>query len=153
MMQNCVFRIGWISKVDGGEIHQVDTYIGSNLLNPDSHCASVLCSPWGPCKYIIKGSKNISDVFTLYLVPNIAACFGIDVVQVLALPLLLAAYEGNMSRNLYTFLIILLAHASDLKMKWVEAGKSSIDNPIKKIGLVVQQLRDQQYIIPLYHIQ
>ncbi len=50
------------------------------------------------------------------------------------------AHEGDMSRNKYTFPMIPLAHASDLKSKWVKAGKSSIDNPIEKIGLAVQRL-------------
>ncbi len=61
-------------------------------------------------------------------------------------------YEGEISRNLYTFPIILSAHASDLKRKWVEAGKSSIDNPIEKIGLAVQKLGDQLCIVFLHHM-
>ncbi len=135
-----------------GKKQQVDTYIDINLLYPDACCASVLCGPQGPCKYIVKGGGNISEALVLRLVPNIAACFGIDLAQVLALSLLWVAYEGEMSRNLYTFPIIPPAHASDLKRKWVKAGKSSIDNPIEKIGLAVQQLGDQLCIVPLCHI-
>ncbi len=135
-----------------GKKQQVDTYIDINLPYPDARCASVLCGPQGPCKYIVKGGGNISEALVLRLVPNIAACFGIDVAQVLALPLLWAAHEGEMSRNSYTFPIILPAHASDLKRKWVEAGKSSTNNPIAKIGLAVQQLGDQLCIVPLRHM-
>ncbi len=76
----------------------------------------------------------------LCFVPNIVACFCIDVAQVLALPLLWAAFEGDMSRNFYTFPIILFAHVSDHKRKWVEDVKSSIDNQFEKIRLAVQQV-------------
>ena len=75
--------------------------------------------------------------------------FGSKIARVLALPLLWVAFQGNMTVNGYTFPIIPVELASLIKERWVAAGKAPAANPIEKISLIVQQLRDQLAIIPL----
>jgi len=132
-----------------GKKRQVDTYISTQLPYPDARVASVLCGPRQSCKYILKGGQRSIDSLIPTLVPNITASFGIDVAKVLVLPLLWAAYEGEMTCNDYTFPIIPPGHAAELKRRWVEAGNSADENPVEKVGLAVQQLGDQLVIVPL----
>ena len=132
-----------------GKRQQVDTYIETYLPYPDARVASVLCGPQGPCKYAVKGGDPISDELVKSLVPKIHASFGGEIATVLALPLLWAAFEGNVTVNGYTLPIIPVELASLIKERWIAAGKDPVDNPIEKISLVVQQLGDQLAIIPL----
>jgi hypothetical protein len=66
----------------------------------------VLTNPRGPCKHAVKGGYVISDIITESLVPNVHAAFGSETARVLALPLLWAAFEGDITVNVYTLPII-----------------------------------------------
>ncbi len=124
---------------------QVDIYIEITLPYPNARIASG--------KYAIKGSNAISDNITELLVPNIHAAFGSEIARVLALPLLWAAFEGDMTVNGYTLSIIPKELASAMKERWIAAGNSLACNPVEKISLAVQQLGDQLAIVPLIHPQ
>ncbi len=113
--------------------------------------ASVLCGPCGPCKYATKEGHVISDAFVESVIPNIHAIFGSDISQVLVLPLLWASYEGACTVNEFTFPLIPIAMAQEIKGKWISGGGSPSDNPIEKIGLAIQQLGDQLVVVPLVH--
>ncbi len=134
-----------------GQRKQVDTYIDVNLPYPDARVASVLCGPCGPCKYATKEGHVISDAFVESVIPNIHAIFGSDISQVLVLPLLWASYEGACTVNEFTFPLIPIAMAQEIKGKWISGGGSPSDNPIEKIGLAIQQLGDQLVVVPLVH--
>ncbi len=69
-----------------GQHKQVDTYIDINLPYFDAGVASVLCGPWGPCKYATKKGHVILGSFVESIVSNIHAIFGRNVAQVLAFP-------------------------------------------------------------------
>ena len=97
---------------------QGDTYIEMTLPYPDAHIASVLTGPQGPCKYAIKGSNAISDNITESLVPNIHAAFRGEIARVLVLPLLWAAFDGNMTVNGYT----LPSSPRSLQQQWRNTG-------------------------------
>ena len=153
LMQLVLVCKDWISTRERwkGKRQQVDTYIETYLPYPDARVASVLCGPQGPCKYAVKGGDPISDELVKSLVPKIHASFGGEIATVLALPLLWAAFEGNVTVNGYTLPIIPVKLASLIKERWIAAGKDPVDNPIEKISLVAQQLGDQLAIIPLPH--
>ena len=120
-----------------------------SLPYPDASVASVLTGPRGPCKYSAKGGNTINAELMKSLVPRIHAAFGGEIAGVLVLPLLWAAFEGNMTINGYTLPIIPIELASLIKERWIAAGKSQVDNPIEKIPLAIQQLGDQLAIVPL----
>jgi hypothetical protein len=42
---------------------QVDTYIDVDMPYPDAKVASILCSPWGPCKYAARDGVDLDDDF------------------------------------------------------------------------------------------
>ena len=132
---------------------QVDTYIEMTLPYPDARVASVLSGPRGPCKYTVKGGNAISDSIIESLVPHIHAAFGSEIARVLVLPLLWAAFEGDMTVNGYTLPIIPKELATAMKECWIAAGNSLACNPVEKISLAVQQLGDQLAIVPLIHPQ
>jgi hypothetical protein len=132
-----------------GKKQQVDTYIEMLLPYPDARVASVLTGPRGPCKYAVKGGIHISDNTIKSLVPKIHAAFGGNIAGVLALPLLWAAFEGNITVNGHTFPIIPDQLTLLMKEQWMAAGNSPVNNPIEKISLAVQQLGDQLAIVPL----
>jgi hypothetical protein len=72
----------------------VDVYIDTTLPYPDACTAAILCGPLGACKYRIKPNLNVDDTF---LIEHIAVAtqkvLGDRVANILALPLLWAAYE------------------------------------------------------------
>ncbi len=118
---------------------------------PDARVASALCGPCGPCKYATKEGSVISDAFVKSVIPNIHAIFGSDISQVLVLPLLWASYDGACTVNEFTFPLIPIAMAQEIKGKWISGGGSPSDNPIKKNWLAIQQLVDQLVVVPLVH--
>ncbi len=132
-----------------GKKQHVDTYIEMLLPYPDARVASVLTGPQGTCKYAVKGGIHISDSTIKSLVPKIHAAFGGNIAGVLALPLLWAAFEGNITVNGHTFPIIPDQLTLLMKEQWMAAGNSPVNNPIEKISLAVQQLGDQLAIVPL----
>ena len=67
----------------------------------------------------------------------------------LALPLLILAFEEDMIVNGYTFPIVPKELEIARKEHWIAAGKSPAHNPIENISLAVQQLGDQLAIVPL----
>lgn len=62
-----------------GKRKQVDTYIDINLAYPDAKAVGVLCGPRGPCKYVVKDDRAISDDTINALVPNIVIALGMDI--------------------------------------------------------------------------
>ena len=128
---------------------QVDTYIEMTLPYPDARIASVCTGPQGPCKYAIKGGNAISDNITESLVPNIHATFGGEIARVLVLPLLWAAFEGDMTVNGYILPIIPKELATAMKDRWIAGRNSLACNLVENILLAVQQLGDQLAIVPL----
>ena len=104
---------------------QVDTYIEMTLPCPNACVASVLTGPQGPCKYAIKGGNAISDSIIESLVPHIHAAFGSEIARVLVLPLLWAAFEGDMTVNGYTLPIIPKELATAMKKHWIVSRKFS----------------------------
>ncbi len=131
-----------------GKKQQVDTYIEMTLPYPDARVASVLTGPRGPCKYTAKGGRLVGGETLKTLVPKIHAAFGSDIAGVLALPLLWAAFEGDMVINGHTLPILPTQLAQRIKGCWIGAGNPP-ENPIEKIPLAVQQLGDQLAIVPL----
>ena len=72
--------------------------------------------------HAVKGSYAISDSITESIVPIIHATFGSEIARVLALPLLWAAFEGDMAVNGYTLPIIPTKLATAMKEHWIAAG-------------------------------
>ncbi len=103
---------------------QVDTYNIYWHQSPLSWCLLHFHSLWPPRNLQVfhQEGQTILDAMTSCLVPNIMTSFGIDIAQVLALPLLCTTYKGELSRNHYTFPIIPLSFSADLKSMWVEDG-------------------------------
>ena len=99
----------------------MDTYIEMTLPYPNACTASVLTGPQGPCKYAVKGSNVISGSITESLVPSVRTTFGGEIARVLALSLLWAAFEGEMTVNGYTLPIIPEVLATALKERWIAA--------------------------------
>jgi hypothetical protein len=68
----------WASK------KQVDTYIDVDVLYPDEKTASILCSPWGPCKYAARDGVNLDDDFLCLITPQCVEAFGREMAIILA---------------------------------------------------------------------
>ena len=92
---------------------------------------------------------QIAEGFLGSIVPKTMAIFGRDVSEVLALPLLWAAFEGETSVNGYTVPLIPPHLASNIKDCWVVAGNSPDVNPIETVSLSIQQVGDQLVIVPI----
>ena len=132
----------------GGK-QQVDTYIDSYQPYPDARVASVLCGPRGPCKYVIKDDVVMPAGFLESITPNSQEVFGSDIAEVLALPLLWAAFERESPCKGISQLIIPSLLADSSRERWVAAGGIVDVNPIEKIKLAVEQNVDQLILIPL----
>ena len=102
-----------------------------------------------PASRLLNFGNAISDNITELLVPNIHAAFGGEIARVLTLPLLWAAFEGDMTVNGYTLPIISKELATAMKDRWIAARNSLACNPVEKILLAVHQLGDQLAIVSL----
>jgi hypothetical protein len=132
-----------------GAKQQVDTYIDSYQPYPDARVASVLCGPRGPCKYVVKDEVMMPAEFLESITPHSHDIFGSDIAEVLALPLLWAAYERESPCNGVAQTIIPSRLADLIRERWVAAGGLVDVNPIEKIKLAVEQNADQLILIPL----
>lgn len=133
-----------------GHRRQVDVYIDNFQPYPDARVAAVLCGVRGACKYVFKNGGETSNEFLESITPCACEVFGVDVARVLALPLLWAAYEGQVTHidgRQYSIIPNQLAHR--IKGAWIHAGGDTTINPLKKIKLSMQQFGDQLQIVPL----
>ena len=132
-----------------GGAQQVDTYIDVFQPYPDARVAGVLCGPRGPCKYAVKEGMVVPVAFLQSIVPHSVEVFGADIAQVLALPLLWAAFEREATYNGVVRRIIPQDLATSIFDRWVSFGFSGRENPVEKIGLAVNQNGDQLLLVPL----
>jgi hypothetical protein len=58
---------------------QVDIYIDVDLPYPDAKVASILCGPWGPCKYAVRDGVDLTDDFLCSIAPQRVEAFGREV--------------------------------------------------------------------------
>ena len=133
-----------------GQRRQVDTYIDKFQPYPDARVAAVLCGVRGPCKYVFKNGQHASNEFLESIAPFACEVFGVDVARVLALPLLWAAYECQVTHtDGHEYSIIPTRFAHKIKHTWIHAGGDPNINPLKRIKLSMQQFGDQLHIVPL----
>ena len=97
---------------------------------------------------MIKDGVQIAEGFLGSIVPKTMAVFGREVLEVLALPLLWAAFEDEVTVNGTKCQLVPSALRDEIKRKWLSSGGED-SNPIEKISFSVQQLGDQLMIIPL----
>ncbi len=63
---------------------QVDTYIDVDMPYPNAKVVSILCGPWGPCKYAARDGVNLYDDFFCSIAPQCVKAFGREVAIILA---------------------------------------------------------------------
>ena len=134
-----------------GQRKQVDTYIDNFQPYPDARVAACLCGIRGACKYIFKNGIVISNEFLESITPHACEVFGVEVARVLALPLIWAAYERQVSIEGSDFSIISSRLAQKIQTEWIRAGGNPDVNPITRVRLAMQQFGDQLRIVPLHH--
>ena len=134
-----------------GQRKQVDTYIDGFQPYPDARVAACLCGVRGACKYVFKDGTVISNEFLESITPHACEVFGVEVARVLALPLIWAAYEQQVSFEGHDIPIIGTRFAQRIKAAWIRAGGTPEVNPITRVRLAMQQFGDQLRIVPLHH--
>jgi hypothetical protein len=77
----------------------VDTYIDVYVPYPDAKVASILCGPWGSCKYAAGVGVNLYDDFLCSIAPQRVEAFGREVAIILVHLLLWAAFKGDVRVN------------------------------------------------------
>jgi hypothetical protein len=78
---------------------QVDTYIDVDMPYPNAKVASILCGPWGPCKYAARDGVDLDYDFLCLIAPQCVGAFGREVAIILARLLLWAAFEDDVRIN------------------------------------------------------
>ncbi len=63
---------------------QVGTYIDVDVPYPNAKVASILCGPWGPCKYAASDGVDLDDDFLCSIAPQCVEAFGREVAIILA---------------------------------------------------------------------
>lgn len=97
---------------------------------------------------MIKDGVQIPEGFLGSIVPKTMAIFGRDVSEVLALPLLWAAFEDEVTVNGTKCQLVPSSLRDEIKRKWLSSGGDD-SNPIERISFSIQQLGDQLMIVPL----
>jgi hypothetical protein len=127
----------------------VDTYIDVDVPYPDAKVASILCGPWGSCKYAARDGVNLYDDFLCSIAPQWFEAFGREVAIILACLLLWAAFEDDVHVHEQLISLIPSDLPARIRAAWSINWRGDNVNPIKKIGLIVSQCIDQLDIIPI----
>ena len=77
----------------------MDTYIDVDMPYPNAKVVSILCGPWGPCKYAARDGVNLYDDFFCSIAPQCVKAFGREVAIILARLLLWAAFKDDVCVN------------------------------------------------------
>jgi hypothetical protein len=101
--------------------------------------------------YKVKAGMSVPSAFLEAISPQSCAAFGPAIAQVLALPLLWAAYERVTICEGTTHTIIPADLAGKIHAMWIGEGGIGDVNPVEKIPLVVQQNGDQLVLVPRFH--
>ena len=129
---------------------QVNTYIDVNVPYPDAKVAACLTGVRGPCKYVAKTNRGITDAFLESIVPNAVNALGADVGRVLALPLLWAAFEGGVTIDGTFYEFMPPRMAEEIKNAYFRhVGGHVMGNVVEKVGLKIRKQGDQLKISPI----
>ena len=143
------FAKDWVSNRGrwSGQKRTVDAYISTVLPYPDARCAEGLCGPEGAVMY--DAVFHVPVGFIALVAPNASRLFpDPEVARVLALPLIWAAWNNEVSTDSGEVLLLPTEFADRIRRRWLALTGSS-DCPVQKKRLLVGGVGDQLYITPL----